>query len=200
MSRHSVRELLQVILIKTNPCVFVLCFKNGPPLLLQSYRRTELVIFLLTQREGMHPKTVVARSQGLKLFFNGIEKTLFFDKLIDSSGTNSYQDKMLDSLQLNNFVNAIKCSYLGKLESSFMRGVRWETKFVVLTNVGLLYFTNPLQPPNDLFPVLDCIVSKCEPNECMGDMFSFQLTYQRKHITFKCPNLAEYSSWMYQIR
>lgn len=34
----------------------------------------------------------------------------------------------------------------------------WNQKFCVLTNVGLLYFTNPLQPPQDLFPVLDCEV------------------------------------------
>lgn len=48
MSRHSVRDCVQIILIKTNPCVFVLCFRSGPPLLLQSFRRTELVLFLLT--------------------------------------------------------------------------------------------------------------------------------------------------------
>jgi len=41
----------------------------------------------------------------------------------------------------------MKCGYLEKLETNWIGMSSWEDKFCVLTNVGLLYYTNPLQPP-----------------------------------------------------
>ena len=67
--------------------------------------------------------------------------------------------------------------------SSFLLGSKWEDRFVVLTNVGLLYFVDPHQPPLDLFPVLDCeIVQK--PEEVKQKENTFKLVYRTKHVTF----------------
>jgi hypothetical protein len=64
---------------------------------------------------------------------------------------------MEKNLQLNNFINALLTGYLKLKTTTFLIGsTRWEERFVVLTNVGLLYFENPNNPPIDLFPVLDC--------------------------------------------
>jgi hypothetical protein len=51
-TRIEIKDLREVILVKSNPCFFALSFKNGiPPLILQSFRRSELVFYLLAQRE-----------------------------------------------------------------------------------------------------------------------------------------------------
>lgn len=91
----------------------------------------------------------------------------------------------------------MKCGYLEKLEFSFFGGHRWAARFCVLTNVGLLYFTNPLQPPVDLFPVVDCQISKVKKNE---DGFavgyeSIKLEHSTKKAIFKCMSKTEYESW-----
>ena len=54
------------------------------------------------------------------------------------------------------------CGYLEKLDYNFIGQIKWEEKFCVLTNVGLLYFTDIIKPPNDLFPVLDCEIKKLQ--------------------------------------
>ena len=67
VKRELLKDLSDVILIKTNPCIFTLNFKVGAPLLFQTFRRTELTVFLLTQRENMKLKTNIKRSLGLKV-------------------------------------------------------------------------------------------------------------------------------------
>ena len=48
-SRHSIEDLSEIILIKSNPCFFALSFVNGQvPLILQSFRRAELMIYILS--------------------------------------------------------------------------------------------------------------------------------------------------------
>ncbi len=71
IQKSPIRDMSGIILIKTNPSIFSISFKNGPPLLLQTFRRTELVIYLLTQRENMKLKTNVVRANGMNLKVNG---------------------------------------------------------------------------------------------------------------------------------
>ena len=50
-TRIDIKDLRKIILVKTNPCFFALSFRYGiPPLILQSFRRSELVVYLLAQR------------------------------------------------------------------------------------------------------------------------------------------------------
>lgn len=92
--------------------------------------------------------------------------------------------QMEKNVQLNNFANAIYSGYLKMLTNTFIIGTRWEERFVVLTNVGLLYFVDPHQPPLDLFPVLDCEIVKMPPNEVKGNECTFKLIYLTKNVTF----------------
>lgn len=71
LQKSQIREISGIILIKTNPSIFSISFKNQFPLLLQTFRRTELVIYLLTQRENMKLKTSVVRANGLNLKAKG---------------------------------------------------------------------------------------------------------------------------------
>ena len=81
IQKSSIRGMTGIILIKTNPSIFSISFKNELPLLLQTFRRTELVIYLLTQRENMKLKTNVVRANGLNLKAKGNKnQKVFFDK------------------------------------------------------------------------------------------------------------------------
>ena len=67
---------------------------------------------------------------------------------------------IVKNLQLNNFCNARRCGYMDKHYTNFLGKSKWKTSLFVLSNVGLLYFDDPLQPPQDLFPVINCDVSQ----------------------------------------
>ena len=72
-------------------------------------------------------KTNLFRSEGLKITMkSGKSQTLYFDKNEMGKNIDSNQKQLLKSLQLNNFVNAIKSGYLEKLEHSFFKGNAWE--------------------------------------------------------------------------
>ena len=49
-TRYSLEDLMEVIMVKSNPCFFALSFKEGIPLVMQSFRRAELVIFMLSHQ------------------------------------------------------------------------------------------------------------------------------------------------------
>lgn len=112
------------------------------------------------------------------------------------------QKKLLKNLQLNNFVNSIKSGYLEKLEYTFFLGSeKWETRFCVLTNVGLLYFNDPLKSPVDLFPVLDCKIDKVQKDQegYTQGYYSIKLVYSVKKAIFRCLARADYESWFKAI-
>ena len=115
--------------------------------------------------------------------------------------SDSYQKKLLRNLQLNNFVNSIMCGYLEKLDYNFLGQMRWEEKFVVLTNVGLLYFTDPLKPPSDLFPILDCDIRKLQRGD-EGYTVGYEalrLVFSRKTVVFRCLSVSDYDAWFKAI-
>lgn len=78
-------------------------------------------------------------------------------------------ERIEKNVQLNNFANAISSGYLKMRTNKIFGGFQWEDRFVVLTNIGLLYFSDPLKPPIDLFPVLDCEIVKVPAVEVKGN-------------------------------
>ena len=48
-------ECIQIIKVKSNASFFSLIFKSDPPLILETYRRIELIMFILSQRAGKQP-------------------------------------------------------------------------------------------------------------------------------------------------
>ena len=53
-------------------------------------------------------------------------------------------------------MNALRVGYLQEYTTNFIGAIKWKPRFVVLTNVGLLVYDEPLAPPIDMFPVIDC--------------------------------------------
>ena len=64
--------------------------------------------------------------------------------------------------------------------------------------MGLLYYDDPLAPPLDMFPVIDCAC--IEENMTLGDvLYVFKLKYERKEMKFMCNNKQERLEWMLVI-
>lgn len=117
-SRTDIIDLREIILVKANPCFFALSYSNGsPPLVLQSFRRAELMIYILSQRERTFPKPKIVVGDALRVFLkSGRTKLLEFDKVLKSQASlDESQKNLLETSQLNNFVNALACGYLEML-------------------------------------------------------------------------------------
>jgi len=81
-----VEDLMQIIMIKTNPCIFTLQFRDRAPLLLQFFRRAEIVNFLLTY----NPNVKICRSKSIRVYMRGGgSKTISFDKVAEANTKNS---------------------------------------------------------------------------------------------------------------
>jgi hypothetical protein len=110
-SRYKINDLKEVILVRQNPLFFALSFKSGIPLIMQSFRRPELVPFLLSQ---MTVKKAQIR-QGDDLFVkmkSGKEHIVKFDQYVEKDKANFSNSKYLGDMHLQNFVNALACGYL----------------------------------------------------------------------------------------
>ena len=51
--RIEIKQLTEIILNKSNPCILGLSFNSVPPIILMSFRRSELIVYLLAQRESL---------------------------------------------------------------------------------------------------------------------------------------------------
>jgi len=197
-SRVDLADLREIILVKANACMFALSFAKGlPPLILQSFRRAELMIYVLSQRERSNPKPRVVFGDALRVTLrSGKTLHLDFDKAMKNRGAlSATSKKVMETSQLNNFVNAIACGYLEKQSKGLFGGSKWTRFFVVLSNIGLLYFKDVLEPPVDLFPILNCVLVDVDPEEVSGSTTVFRLEHGRKKATFKCVSLSEYEIW-----
>ena len=72
---------------------------------------------------------------------------------------------------------------------------KWSRFFVVLSNIGLIYFKDPMEAPVDLFPILNCRLIEVDPEEVGGATTVFRLEHTRKQVTFRCASLSEFRSW-----
>ena len=129
----------------------------------------------------------------------GKRQTLSFESLAKAEGK---QKTLLKNLQLNSFVNSIKCGYLEKLTENWLGMQKWEPRLCVLTNVGLLYFTSPIKPPEDLFPVLDCRIHKIRMGEVdfTPGYEAMRLECSMKRVTFRCLSKTDHDTWLRQIQ
>ena len=67
-SRHDLASLSDIILLKASPSFFALSFMHGQaPLILESFRRAELMFFTLSMREHATVKPKLVKDDGMKL-------------------------------------------------------------------------------------------------------------------------------------
>ena len=131
---------------------------------------------------------------------NGGWEIIRFDKVVEKDKANFNQTRYLNDLHLQNFVNALACGHLDMKQKGMFNKVYWKQVFVVLTNVGLLYFDDPKSAPKDLFPVLNCNIEYVPPTKVKGITTAFRLKMYNKKITFNCCSLSEFDAWFRAIR
>ena len=87
-SRYEVKYITEIILVKANPCFFAISFENAPPLVLESFRRAELMVYVLSQRQNTNPKPKVLVGDAIRVYMkSGLMRMLEFDKAVQSQGT-----------------------------------------------------------------------------------------------------------------
>ena len=93
--RCRLSDLYEITLVKVNPRFFVTDFGQGVKLILETARRTELVIYVLSQRDGKDPKPRVNRTNGVKQRQpDGKMKLLKFDEIINTKLATAHMDKV----------------------------------------------------------------------------------------------------------
>lgn len=195
-----------MILIKSNPSMFCLTMasEGTKPLILESFKRVEFVVYLLSQRDIMGLRTKITRATGFTLGTkDGKQEQIELDlkKLTDKKVAGRNKD-LLKNMQLNNFCNAIKCGYLDRLDSNWIGMKSWEPKLCVLTNIGLLYFSNPLERPQDLFPIIDCQIERVKVTdpEYTQNHEAVRFKNAFKVAVFRSQSRTEYEEWFRCIR
>jgi len=105
----------------------------------------------------------ILRRMELLYFFRDLYKIKSFGKLRlrYSDNFKIRQGGILKSIVIDqsnnlfiapNFENAQKLGYIEKLCGGFFQ--RFKEKLVVLTNIGLMYFNDPKDPPRKLIPII----------------------------------------------
>jgi hypothetical protein len=92
-----------------------------------------------------------------------------------------------------NFVNSHMCGYLEKRSESWFKS--WTEKFCVLTNVGLLYYNDPVKRPRNLFPTIDAVIDHV-PESVYNRKFVFRMSTFAFNIVFAAKSKQEYDSWI----
>ena len=137
MVRIPLVEINAVTLIRKSSVLAALHCPYSYDHLLEVFRRTEFVMFLMhvfDKRQFKRPTVYYA--DGLKISNSDKAEMMRFDPGEAEEKTKTAA--MLRELQSNNFVNAAKFGYLQKRSESWFKS--WTEKFCVLTNVGLLYY------------------------------------------------------------
>lgn len=93
-----------------------------------------------------------------------------------------------------NFENAQKLAYIEKLCGGFFQ--RFKDKLVVLSNIGLMYFNDPKEPPRQLIPIVGSkIVTVDEKKYRKKNCFEIK-TLNNEVFVFAVKTKEDLDSWL----
>ena len=195
--RIDISSLSDIILVKANSSFFALSFLYGQaPLILESFRRAELMVFTLSLRENSNPKPKVLVGDALNLFMkSGKTILLDFDKALPCHAPSKKLEKLthLD----NCYKNASLFGFLDLNIKGFLGKNKWPRNFVVLTNVGLIYFEGNHLDLNDKtfgfvpINIPDFRVVEVDSSEAGGALTVFGLEHGgKRRVTLRCSSLT----------
>ena len=73
---------------------------------------------------------------------------------------------------------------------SILKKVKWEIVFVVLSNVGLLFFDKKIEKPTELIPILNSHIEFIHPSQVEGCTTVFSFTIPKRRLVFRCYSLS----------
>lgn len=99
-----------------------------------------------------------------------------------------------------NLENAQKMGYLSKYNDTFFSNSFTE-KYVVLTNIGLIYFDEASKPPKGIFPIIGTKIKAVVCNTETEHYYCFQMTLVNNEvITFGSLIKEELEAWIIELR
>ena len=146
INKIKLDDLKLILTIQTNSSIFALNFgENNVDLLCESYRRTELIMFLLENCDHFKRKRpLIQKTLKLRLTSKKTERDITFD----------YGNQMVKEVQASrDYLMAFKYGYLSKKSKTWYKS--WEERFYVLSNIGLVYMQSPSDKNIKLLPFLD---------------------------------------------
>ena len=173
----SLKELTKILTIQTNSSIFALNFSSKLALFLESVRRTEFVLFLLSACDtdpARKQRPEIAKSLKLHLTSNNqksSQKVISF-ALENQTLNAKAQTNIIQNLDSRDYILSAKYGYLGKKSKTWYKS--WTERFYVLTDVGLIYMENPSDKDVKLFPFLDYEVEEV-PEKVYSKKYVLQL-------------------------
>ena len=163
------KNLLKLTISIKNCNMIVFHFNGKEDIVIEILRRLELLYYLRDLLNLKGGKLLFKYSDEFNVKMDG----LYFTMNVRASINTIAQ----------NFQNSIKFNYLYKLSPGFLNyGRTFKEKFVVLSNVGLLYFDDPSNPPKKLIPINGSEIKKIDEN-----------VYKRKYcFEIRCLNKQNY--------
>ena len=145
------KNLLKLTISIKNCNMIVFHFNGKEDIVIEILRRLELLYYLRDLLNLKGGKLLFKYSDEFNVKMDG----LYFTMNVRASINTIAQ----------NFQNSIKFNYLYKLSPGFLNyGRTFKEKFVVLSNVGLLYFDDPSNPPKKLIPINGSEIKKIDEN------------------------------------
>ncbi|CAK65364.1 unnamed protein product (macronuclear) [Paramecium tetraurelia] len=156
LSRNfAIKDIKAIIFSETSPVICCIKIAGCDDLLMETFKRTELNIYLteIFNSQRLLPYNIEFQSD-FRIKFSGQNDEVIFSQVSKRQG---YQDQGKASA----YKVSTKQGWLHLLKMNFLNSERWKEVFVILTNVGLILF----KKPGDFEPILfvslvDAIVIK----------------------------------------
>lgn len=170
-TRIALSKLDSITTVTTNASILVLSIEGQADLMLETIRRTELIVYLLNNCENQgRPKPVIKKMQKVQIKEDGTHAKQVVDFSPEKgTATNLVTNQVIQAVESRDFMLASKYGHLLKKSKTWYKS--WEERFYVLSNVGLLYMATPTDKEIKLFPFIDFEVSPVAES-----------AYGRKHV------------------
>ena len=173
-------NLTKVILSSKNLNLIIFKFNKEDDIILQVMRRKKLIVFL-------------QKTQNKKIEY--IESTKFI--INDDKEKKQKKKLILDSELIPFFPYYEKTILFGYLlyYEEIMKYSKYTEKFIVLCDLGLLIFDNPLSNPINIINIYKCEIRKCT-NPKYGKKYGFEIHSNNINYVFFTKNENCLNAWM----
>ena len=139
----NIKILESIIISSNNFNLILLSFKNGTDIIIESFQRMEILIFI--------QKAISKRKLENDIKINTCNKFYFRKKTGKKDTILTFKNKMFSLTP--NFENAQKIGMLLKYQENIF-SASFHKKLVVLCSLGLIYFNDNYKTPKEIIPII----------------------------------------------
>lgn len=205
----ELRSLRAVSIASKNCVLFALHFTSGSDLLLENYRRIDLVLYcsrILKEADLPLPKLQIRKkfsstpdgrdtedkekTAGPKTMLSGIA-----GKDLEKAQKTANQNPLQETIR-----NSRKAGYLRSYKKSFLGSVTFNESFFVLSDLGLVSFKKfGDKKATGFYPILGGSVQPV-PKSTHGREFVFSVKFAEEESILQATSLTEMEDWIKQIK